>query len=111
MKDLIERLEKATEGSRELDLAVAQAVDGPWHYTGEPPRRIFCAAYTTSLDAALTLVPEGYSKDMAECPENGAVVRVYFGPIRENSAGEPTGRANTLPLALCIAALKARSEA
>jgi hypothetical protein len=101
MDDLIRRLEKASSPSRELDAQILEAIGGNPHEDGTP-------RFSESLDAALTLVPEGYSKDMASCPENGAVVRVYFGPIRENSAGEPTGRANTLALALCIAALKAR---
>lgn len=105
MDDLIARLEKATEGSMELDDAIHLSLG---EKLSDDDSIVFVPFYTTSLDAALSLVPEGHSKDMAECPENGAVVRVYFGPIRENSAGEPTGRANTLALALCIAALKAR---
>jgi len=106
MADLIERLEKATEGAEVLDVAVCRAIcnygpDDPlWHVM----------PYTRSLDAAMTLVPEGHAVDLADCPEMGSVARVYFGPIRENSAGEPTGRGNTPALALTIAALKARES-
>lgn len=113
--DLIERLEKAMEGSRELDEAVAVAVGVPATMTvGDDliverryvPMR--CRPYTTSLDAALPLVPDGWAIQMAVCPENGAVVRTYWGPIREKSGGEVRARSTTPALALCTAALKAR---
>lgn len=75
LTSLIERIEAATEGSRELDIAICQATDtngyriehdgtilvsgdmgeGPgWFNIGyeAPP-------YSTSIDSALTLLPEG----------------------------------------------------
>lgn len=113
MTNLISRLESASDGSRELDLAVAMATgqslaesDYPtyayhgdkavWEWsTGETPH------YTTSLDAALTLVPEGYVSVSAAINERGqSSMRI----------GKPyvSGNAATPALALCIAALKAR---
>jgi hypothetical protein len=52
MSELIERLTNATEGSRELDAEINLAVFSQLTFP-EPPH------YTTSIDAALTLVPEG----------------------------------------------------
>jgi len=53
---------------------------------------------------------KGRAGDLVVCPEMACVVRIYPGPIRENGAGEPTGRANTPALALTIAVLKAREQ-
>lgn len=126
-EELIAALEKAEAGSRKLDAAVAAflAKDDDYtsieqnfrgydwcvrYYPGPPgPEYSRVPRYTTSSDAALTLVPDNHTVDMAICPEMGVVTRVYSGPVRENSAGEPTGRGNAPALALCIAALKARA--
>ena len=103
---LVERLEEATEGSLELDVEIA-AYLSPGEETaygfaqkvwlGEQPR------YTTSIDAALTLVPEG---------------RVWSIGKRVNAIGYVVSLDNysksftaaTPALALSIAALKARAE-
>jgi hypothetical protein len=92
MKDLIAKLEAAAEGSIELDQAIGAALD-LWPID----------AYTRSLDDALTLVPEGWAwktwavnvEGEMEC---GAAVNF------ERKAHAPTPA-----LALCIAALRARS--
>ena len=130
---LIERLEAAETGSRELDGDIAEMVQPdelqhcqaahlntlkrfshwparwgrsvPTHFDWDAPH------YTTSIDAALTLVPEGW---------NG---KVEFGvPVEDKQEAElwnykfyPDGRevfgsGNTSALALCIAALKAREQ-
>ena len=77
MKDLITKLEAATEGSRELDEKVLRAVgwfttdeDAPgypdgtltiWHKpNGEALTILRLPQPTRSIDAALTLVPEGW---------------------------------------------------
>lgn len=79
MKDLIERLEKATEPDQELDLAIAMACQidcrqccghgvAVWAQDGNGIVGEECcgnpdvcpANYTASLDAALTLVPDGF---------------------------------------------------
>ena len=89
MDDLIARLEAAKEGSRELDIAIFRAI------TDKPRIR---PPFSTSLDAALTLVPE-------RCPwavESAGVVELgtVNGPVE--------GFAATPALALCIACLRAR---
>lgn len=109
MKDLIERLAAATEGSRELDAAIWLAVtrekdpeefiEQARNFFGREPSDAFKtihrdahamalanpARYTTSLDAAMTLLPKGWKW------------RHYLSP-----------GAATPALALCIAALLAR---
>lgn len=121
---LIAALEKATGPSLVLDGEIWCAARGldfvRWDGAGcayrdtdgiqhKPARHI--AAYTASIDAALTLVPSGHAVELAICPEMGSAARVYAGPIRENSAGEASGYAgpNDQARALCIAALKARA--
>lgn len=128
MKQLIADLEAAPEGSRELDIKIWVAVNGkgqPMKTVGPPsynPPRFFCnpspdidwigydlliiAPNYTSLDAALTLVPEGCGWHVDD--EGVAVVFV-----RENDlVGHPIigqcNEASTPPLGICIAALKAR---
>lgn len=110
MKDLIERLETATEGSRELDFAVAIAAHpNKDHWEGCRVRGGFEHGqphYTTSLDAALTLVGNNWWK--VECgggPAFFAYVAAWTTPTDEAICGWGESAA----LALCIAALKARA--
>lgn len=126
LDELIQRLEKATAPSRELDLAIAfhagrihasvgQFSSCCWSAGGDEVILTYpdgkqgaydgkeVARYTASLDAALTLVPE-------ECWAEGtlsspATIEVHNQTIYQ-ALGE--GRAATPALALCIAALKAR---
>lgn len=118
MDDLIKKLESAECGSRELDRQITETAfddevcDGP---ADNPVCRhkddvvwYNVPHYTTSLDAALTLVPEGMMiADFSQAPIDRA------GPWRcgiyddEGIVAATAGRA-TGPLALCIAALKAR---
>ena len=128
---LIARLEAAAEGSRELDEEIAFATEwrpidwapsaesfaeheqkhdyatawiahAPWHNTWPIPH------YTTSLDAALTLVPEGWQWDVrcAEFPQSCPTAFCWPPGVRSGHADE----AATPALAFCIAALKARAE-
>lgn len=113
MTDLLTRLENAKEGSRELDWAIRDQVCAD---AGEISSHI-APHYTTSLDAALTLVPEGGE-------ENGEGWRIGIerGPGRETywtawlrrHASDETIEATAIykagpALALCIAALRARA--
>lgn len=126
---LIERLEKAGGPSRELDAQIAYAVQldrsdvhnrefvtvferhGP-EEMGRVADTWNIPKYTASIDAALTLVPEGWSKTIDEYADGRGVARCWG----KAAPGEPFGRgpdthhveACTAPLALCIAALKAR---
>lgn len=128
LSDLIERLEKATGPDRELDAEIQEAVVGLEMYEsiaergGErciryypsPPGPTYRALprYTSSIDAAMTLVPEG-------------MVCGFSGPTGKSSGvgheGMFFGTCGSVPddgfhiaviatspaLALCIAALKA----
>lgn len=124
MEDLIELLEKATEGSRELDARI-------WCEVGQREfKRIdekfvvykkggvgyldlsHIPAYTTSVDCALTLVPDGMHKHMGdEYGDNrgGASWARIFPPHNQRN-GTGNQWARTLPLALCIATLRARGK-
>lgn len=116
---LIAKLESAAEGSRELDEAIAIAVladfevdrlvgmsdDDPGILTFRYPdgSRGTALRYTTSLDAALSLVPEGWEWCLT-----------WEGGIASVDIGDPMLRmeyaAATPALAMCAAALKARSQ-
>ena len=142
--DLIARLERATEGSRELDAEIAVAVRSldtegdkslpKWAgknypiWRARPDGRVECVHtdgtgslnwsplhYTTSIDAALSLVPEpkklawgvGTMKRDGDPKITYAANCRRFGRI---DAGQPLfdAEAATPALALCIAALRAR---
>ncbi len=120
--ELIEALEKATEGSRELDCEIAVAVcgyfriepkyeaagygygyvkDGHQHVPGLGGDMLV-PNFTTSVDAALTLVPEGYGWVLYS---DGGI------EIYDNEELNGNGRiseGDTPALALCIYALRAR---
>jgi len=122
MSDIIEILESAGAGSREIDLDIAiicgdfkivntdkyenalfdrheycYGVEGQWkHYQDELPR------YSTSIDDALTLVPEGWVYSLINDFGNLNRVRLFDGlNINIESDGD------TMPLSICIAALAA----
>lgn len=126
---LIERLEKATE-DRELDAAVYEAcvgevwndfLSGPWAADGKS-RVPF---YTSSIDAALSLVPEGWrygieqagrfdSNDLTEAwcwpHEDGFEPDWMNGDEGYRSCPNSARAAHKeTAIALCIAALKAHS--
>ena len=97
---LIEQLKSAGKGSRELDREIDRIANPPdkgWLGRYFPPH-----PYTTSLDAALKLVPAKSFPEI-KCDRVGwrAVIWPHFGP--HWAADAPTAA-----LALCIAALKAR---
>jgi hypothetical protein len=98
MKDLIARLEKADGADRALDweIHVANGLEGVGAYAQHP-------RYTASIDAALTLVPEGMHGHV-EFGQSSHSAIIWNGVERIE------GLAATSELALCIAALKARSN-
>ncbi len=76
--------------------------DGKWKREPQLERDVaprVAPPYTTSLDAALTLVPEGYGFAMCTVSSGDYEATVQNG-------GESVKQ--SLPLALCIAALRAR---
>ncbi len=120
--DLIARLEGATESSRELDAFICWMVNphpqgsaGPdWWLLPQGTQQhvpTISPHYTTSLDAALTLVPpECSSWELDWNGHSGALhgkaccATIYL----TGSSTQYNGDAPTPALALCIAALKAR---
>ncbi|WP_341702557.1 hypothetical protein [Ferrovibrio sp.] len=121
MKDLIERLEKASEGSRGLDALVGAAVGfdgwtpGEWRaYLAENAQALGavavpfgCPHFTTSLDAAMTLVREGLEYEISTLY---SIARVSVGLNASYADGPWNGEhkePRQVPLAFCIAAIKA----
>lgn len=122
MNDLIERIEAASGGSAELDAAIfwrdADKDVGLAMISGIPP-------YSTSIDAAMTLVPEGWMFGIERAgsydgsPKDEAWCWPYesnFDPDWQNgqqgyrdAPDGARGFAATPALALCAAALKARA--
>jgi hypothetical protein len=129
---IIEKLMTAEEGGRDLDVAVARSVypdrkirhNFDWFYWGVEQQETV-PHYTTSLDAAVTLVPDGLDFYLE-------IEAVHMGPccyagVRPGGAISPAGNGwagwgqkhrpdwpsakRALPLALCIAALQARARA
>ena len=92
IEELIARLEAADGPSRELDDAIEMLRPD---YLRQPHCR-----YTSSIDAALSLVPEQYDWVL----DSDGLAALLFA----NRACH-TGRGKTPAIALCIAALKARA--
>ncbi|MBC9180219.1 hypothetical protein [Pseudoroseomonas ludipueritiae] len=142
LRELIERIEAAEEGSRELDGEVWCVVNGlvfrRVHRDGTfdfyNPERRYCVSaedplpyfhmageythrapytvpkYTTSLDAAVSLVPEGAGVQIERFWVQHISTPVWSAEVRWGIDGE-TVYAEERPtpaLALCCAALKAR---
>jgi len=134
--EIISKLEAAKEGSAELDCQIFVAIGGTplpdgtlqgWEWTGTvlrrpnkkdsvfthdwdewEPRYAPIPYYTTSLDAALTLVPKEPKNEpsgiwdwQVESTNGGLTISARVGNYDMCFA-------DTAPLALCIAALKAR---
>lgn len=97
---LIAELESAAKGSRDLDTAIWKAARCPTLYNDRP-------YYSRSLDAALTLVPEGwFIANMFVSPDK---TTLYFWCANNPGLGHKyRSGAPTPALALCIAALRAR---
>ena len=136
---LIAKLEAATEGDRGLDGDIALAVGWrlissieprlcthTWFAPGEERGRDYlrietgskweekiadCVPwYTTSIDAALTLVPDGWAGTV-DIPgkDNGCWLDPPNDRDDEIGRGRVYAIGSTSPLALCIAALTARA--
>lgn len=112
VKELIEKLEAATAGSRELDYTIEHIVGQKPKYALEWPHPDDTTHYTTSIDAALTLVPNQFywmfSKNLSH--EYTAMLHDYRIPFDDGRRNRNvhTAIAKTPSIAICIAALKAR---
>ncbi len=112
MDKLIAELEAATEGSRQLDFAIYLALGLPITNKANLTSRMIAVhlenvspRYTTSLDAALTLVPEGWRWEAADYgggDQDGPRAELWHGVHHYGAFG------GTPVLAVCIAALRAR---
>lgn len=125
---LIKRLEALTGPSREVDAEIAEAIGWksvPWEFSGKrgvtwyasgPEAYKECPHFTGSIDAALTLVPEGcvWALNFASMATIVKVGTKKFDIIDGVIVGQwpENQREGELPvsvaIALCIAALKAR---
>lgn len=111
--NLIDKLERADGPDRELDQLIAV-----WHRSQISGKRVLgvanCAAYTASIDAAMTLVPEGWQLIKIEWFNVNDSWRAFMRDwhIQSDTFAAKTGdgQAATPALALCIAALRARSQ-
>lgn len=123
MKELIALLEAATEGLREFDLAIdtlvhnlewlpyrkgARAKWGYVHGTDKVVRydEKTTPLYTTSIDAALTLLPKGWVYSIADRAADGGLAIVAPDILGRGISA----KAKTVSLALCIAVLRARES-
>jgi hypothetical protein len=126
---LAERCEDAAGPDRELDVAIARALDWKPLYRDDyskwwPPAAVADARerkrsilhhptqplpmFTASLDAAVTLVPDGCDWHVQANPSVGACWASVGGPIKQRISSD-VRKAATPALALCAAALRARA--
>ena len=117
MNDLIAKLEAATEGSRELYIAIyteglGKRATNHDSLTDDQRARhfeTFAPDFTTSLDAAMTLVPEGCDVTLEWWTDINGKLKARA-DVR-SADGDRVYHGRTMPsaaLALCTAALEAR---
>lgn len=123
MDDLIAQLEAATGPDRELDAAIKELVGHAWDYAADWGMRgnekPVALPYTASIDAALTLVPEGwlmrlvsFAKGSQPTPVSWrCVLRTWLhSDDGEVAFSQAIGVAPTPALAIVIAALRLLSK-
>lgn len=122
MEAVVARLLAATGPDRQLDVDIEIAVFNPlgaqfkqyvgmiWHSSD---RGHVVKRYTESMDAALTLVPEGLDYELLHIHSDGpkrGEVKIHLKPYMESkSKDEAYGESHADAIAMCIAALRARS--
>ena len=110
MKELIERIEGAEGPSRELDAEIA-LTQGWSELPGDnwcgPEGQIAVPRYTASLDAAMSLVPEGMQWRVDSHHNIAGVFEYPTDPETGPYCVEHEGEGLTPALALCAAALRA----
>lgn len=126
MTDLLTRLTAAQQGSRELDAAICcwkngyelteVSPSGAFSYIGTGGTHLIAPTgapeYTTSLDAALTLVPEGWWLHSLEgcqkADEWWVQIELIKPPYTHIDTGEDLVGKPTAALAVCLVAIRAR---
>ena len=110
---LADRIEKATGPDRELDIAMLPLVGLRFVDEGHPIGQVCYDSnnhavpmprFTASLDAAMSLVPEGWAKNIYDDAQVVAVLDCQL------TGAEKYAHAKTWPLALCAAALRATAS-
>ena len=123
MISLAERCEAATGGDREIDRAIGRIAgaakeqpDGTWmtYHEDGYTHSINPPAYTASLDAAMTLVPDGWDWAVGtgrkqHMTENGKRPWAWCAPGQNFAMPQDLPLAATPALALCAASLRARA--
>lgn len=125
---LLDKLQAATEGTRDLDLEVLNALGGKhtWYWRNRKLETITCDRYgpdaignpvcslekfTTSIDDALSIIPDefywllGKGKMREDEPPYGVQIL-----LTDGNADDVIAEAESVsaPIAICIAALRAR---
>lgn len=114
MTDLITRLQAAEGPSRELDAEIAlmrgwTAFSDYWLSPSGRQRQFHPPSFTSSIDAALTLVPEGFGCTLHIPPRFDGAKNQHCVLERWDDGDEISATNCATPaLALCIAALRAR---
>lgn len=115
--ELAKRAEEATGPDCCLDFCIYEALGneyemigkfGVWKRAGAqwPATADSVPPYTASIDAALTLVPEGWRKSIIDADNGNAIVELW----QDEGDGEVGAQAATAALALVAASLRARSS-
>jgi hypothetical protein len=113
--ELAERCERAAGPDREIDMEIYRsldhAIEQSWPHWNKEQQDMVTPEYTTSLDAALTLVPEGH--DIKITQASGPGRSDWYGNCKlRNDWGDGIchkGNAASGALALCASALRARA--
>lgn len=123
--ELIERLEKATGPDRELDAIIMRAIypelgdtmvtDTGWCVGGDHDAPSKSRPYTASVDAALTLVPDGHSYELTKsAASNFSRAELWNwrrSPPASDHGNEWKSEGNRpLAINIIIAALRARAS-
>lgn len=134
MSDLIERLEKATGPDRDFDRLIEESLPGVRQHhdhrmvadgyvmEANGVQAYLPPLYTASIDAALTLLPEGWAWTLCDrgiasiCSDfNDDYAKVFNSgtrpPRQRGEMPRSMSRVATPAIALCIAALRARTAA
>lgn len=127
--ELAERVEAATGPDRELDKAIAEHALGwqppvkngscgpnysgrgayEWHDAAGEANGFYVPSYTASLDAAMSLVPEGWWVTLTTDGGARASLHNHEWLMAAHGRNPARGMAATPALALTAAALRARS--